>query len=190
MVKLAPLERTCVACGKPFVIPRSGGYRTQILCSLKCQRAARHRRGGTVLELSLSDRAWLAGFIDGEGSVILYMRRDSVALRLVGANSYRPALEHAVSICGCGFIMTKPNRNPKHKPGHMWVASGEAAESLLRQMLPHFQIKHEQARLGIDFQERLRTPALKADRSWQLEYRARMQALNRRGPAQILRGGA
>jgi hypothetical protein len=60
--------------------------------------------------------------------------------------------------------------------------NADGAESVLRQALPYFVTKRPQAELAISFQERLRDPALKADRSWQLEALARMKRLNRRGP--------
>jgi hypothetical protein len=43
-------------------------------------------------------------------------------------------------------------------------------------------VKKQQATLALDFMERIRVPAMKADRTWQLEYRERMKALNKRGP--------
>lgn len=64
----------------------------------------------------------------------------------------------------------------------MYQSNSEAAESILQQVRPYLRIKHEQADICLDAQERLRNPALKADRSWQYEYRDRVRALNQRGP--------
>jgi hypothetical protein len=62
-----------------------------------------------------------------------------------------------------------------------WHCNADAAYSVLQQIRPFLKIKGEQADLAIETQERLRVPGLKADRSWQNEYRLRMKELNRRG---------
>lgn len=54
---------------------------------------------------------------------------------------------------------------------------------MLRQLQPYMFTKRAQCDLAITFQERLRTPALKADRTWQREALEEMRTLNRRGPA-------
>lgn len=175
--------RSCLVCGKAFEVGGRGRPpRRQRLCSDACQRLSRYRSGFQVKALSVTDAAWIAGFLDGEGTVMLFRRRESVALRVSAANTHRPTLEHIASVCGFGSIVTSKRPNPKHKTAYWWQVNAEAAESLLRQLLPHLVTKRAQAELGIAFQERLRDPALKADRTWQLAFRARMQSLNRRGP--------
>jgi hypothetical protein len=57
---------------------------------------------------------------------------------------------------------------------------------LLKQIEQYMIIKQEQARLAIEFYERLQVPAQKVNKVWQYEYQARMKELNRRGPAKFL----
>lgn len=131
------------------------------------------------------DAAWLAGFLDGEGSIMLHGRANSYAMRLTATNTHRTTLDNIAEIAGVGAIVWRPiPRYPgRSRPIGWWLANGEAAESVLRQVQPYMRTKRAQADLAISFQERLRNPALKSDRSWQLEYVERMRAMNRRGPA-------
>ena len=63
----------------------------------------------------------------------------------------------------------------------MLILNSDSALSLLEQIQPYVILKKEQVRLVIDFQHRLKDPSLKADRSWQYDYREQVKALNQRG---------
>jgi hypothetical protein len=78
-------------------------------------------------------------------------------------------------------VMRKARENVNCRLSYQWVCYSEAAESLLRQLLPYLQIKRRQAELAISVQERLRVPAEKADRSWQAEVVSISKGLNKRG---------
>lgn len=132
--------------------------------------------------MSAVDAAYLAGFIDGEGTVMLIRRANSsVGLLLTIANTKRPVMDWVTTTTGVGRTFSRGPRNPKHAEAFWWQASGDAARSVLVQLLPNLRIKHEQATMAVEFQDRLRTPAVKADRTWQEEWRLRMKELNRRG---------
>ena len=114
---------------------------------------------------------------------MLYPRRDAVALRVTVSNTHRPTLERFVELTGVGAVVWNAKaQNERHKASGWWLVNAEAAESVLRQARPEIFTKRVQADLALTFQQRLRDPALKADRAWQLTYLDRMQALNRRGP--------
>lgn len=186
--KAALRTKVCEACGKPFLVASGKASRlaaspTQRLCSLECQQAARIRKAENEMRrLSQTEAAWIAGFLDGEGSVMLYRRETAVALRVTAANTHRPTLERLVALCGCGSIVRWRSLKKEHKDSYWWQLNAEGAAALLHQILPYLVTKKAQAELAIAFQGRLRDPALKADRTWQHEYLARMKALNRRGP--------
>lgn len=117
---------------------------------------------------------------------MLTRRQDAVAMRITATNTHRPTLDHIRGLTGIGWVnwralkhLSAPDR---HKLSGFWIVNGDGAESVLRQILPYLVTKKRQAELAITFQEQLRTPALKADRTWQMDYMTRMQALNRRGP--------
>ena len=179
-------ERVCPVCGETFLV---GGHRgaiprSQRTCSENCSRLSRYRQGSQSKPLSVIDAAYIAGFIDGEGSIMLYMRRDVVAVRFGAYNTNWDILAWLADVTGVGSIAAVRQRNSKHAPSWQWHNNGDAAESILRQIRPYLRIKAAQADLAIETQERLRMPALKADRTWQADYRARMQVMNRKGPAE------
>lgn len=180
--------KACAACGRTFLVAANRASRhapspTQRFCSMACQALARYRKGSVSRTMTPTEAAYLAGFIDGEGSVMLYRRRDSVALRVTAANTHLATLKNIAKLCGCGGVVHFDRGNPKHKPAGWWQVNAEAAASMLKQIRPYMFTKRQQADLALDFQERLRDPAMKADRSWQLTYLERMKSLNRRGPA-------
>jgi hypothetical protein len=176
--------KSCLACGTDYEVGgRHGRKLASTFCSRKCHQQSRYRKGTQCNELSTADAAYIAGFIDGEGTIMLIDRANgSVGLLVTIANTKRPVMDWIVAVTGVGRNFTRSPRNPKHATAYWWQASGEAGASVLTQIYPYLKIKHEHARMAMGFQERLRVPALKADRSWQQEYRLRMKELNRRGP--------
>jgi hypothetical protein len=121
---------------------------------------------------------------DGEGTINLTTDRQSLAIRFGIGNSHLGVLEWVRDVTKVGFIHTIMPTSTNHirRPQHYWQCNGLAAVGVLAQLLPHLKIKREQAELAINAQAQRVDPALKADRTWQTDYRERMQALNRRGP--------
>lgn len=106
---------------------------------------------------------------------------ESVHIRLTIANTDRGLLDWVLETCDVGAIYQHREATKLHKASYSWRCHGDGAESLIQQMLPYLLVKREQAELALDLHVRLRVPALKADRTWQQEYRLRMKELNRRG---------
>jgi hypothetical protein len=133
-------------------------------------------------ELAPEAAAYLAGFWDGEGSLMLIGRKSgSVGVRSTVTNTSYDVLAWVAEVCGIGSIQNKPRKAVHHKPTWFWQIHGEGAETFLQQLLPYLKVKREQARLALAFQARLRDPSMKADRVWQEEWRQQMKALNARG---------
>lgn len=184
-----PVDKTCPTCSNTFktmppgATSRSYPKFTQVFCSKPCAERSRFRSGEECKELTIAQAAYIAGFMDGEGSVILYMRRDSVALRAVFANCDPRPLAYMQEVTGAGNLTEKGVKDDtKHRGAFFTAFNSTAAYTLLKQIEPYLLIKREQALLGIEFFERIKDPALKADRTWQYEYRERLQHMNRRGP--------
>lgn len=127
--------------------------------------------------------AYLAGFIDGEGSIMLYRRKvGSVTLRLSVTNTCKRALDFIARAAGVGTVtLGVPDSDVRRAVWH-WHINGDAALTTLVQIRRYLVIKREQADLGIAFQRRLRSPKLKGDWVWQHEWMAKIRHLNRRGP--------
>lgn len=186
MPRTQPITKNCVVCGREFqVCPpgRSSQYfprNTQRMCSIACQQAGRYRHGRICNQLTVADAAYVAGFLDGEGSILLY-KRNPTALRVCFANTNLDVLDWLRTTCGAGHI-TSHRGTDKHKAGHLYLLNSDPACYLLEQIRPYLRIKATQADLAIEFQHRIRIPELKADHAWQLEAREHMMQLNRRGP--------
>jgi hypothetical protein len=131
------------------------------------------------------DAAYLAGFIDGEGSIMIVPRFTTFSTTLQASNTNRNVLDWIASTTGVGGVFAGRKASGPNRATWQWICHGDGAETVLRQIRPHIKVKAEQADLAIDTQSRLRVPALKADRTWQAEYRAKMQQMNRRGPREI-----
>ncbi len=174
----------CEVCAMEFIV---GGFgnpkRSQRYCSDLCQRRSRYRRGRQANAITPEQRGYIAGIIDGEGSIILYKRRDDVvAMMLVVSNTGKKLLDWIAETTGVGSVCAQYAATDKRKATWFWRCNAEAAESLLKQIRPHLILKTVQADLALEIQVRLRNPVLKADRSWQEEWRQKMRALNKRGP--------
>ncbi len=170
-------QRRCVVCGETFDVGfGTGRPLTQERCSTECQRAGRYRTGAKANDLTPTEAAYIAGLVDGEGSFILYKRRDVVAMKLTISNTNLAGLEWVLERTGVGHIVGEGDETSTHKARYAWRCNADAAYSV---------IEPQQADLAMDVQQRLRDPAQKADRSWMEPVRQRMKALNRRGPSSL-----
>ena len=180
---VTPVERTCPVCSTIFLVGGRGRHNKRT-CSRTCANLSRYRRAQRLPNVLIDiDAAYLAGLIDGEGSVMLVATKPTgqrrVGLKLSIWMTHRAVLDWVCFRTGLAAVWTH-HRAP-YQTMFGWGCSGEAAEGLLRQLLPYLIVKHGQAELGIAFQERLRDPAQKADPTWQLEWKATMRALSPRG---------
>lgn len=172
--------KTCPVCNSRFEWGGRAGHNT--FCSRECAARARYRRGTKANELTATQAAYMAGLVDGEGTIMLYRRRQYAALRLVVSNTNAAVLDWCATTMGVGDVQWKHRGNEKHRAAGMWSANSDAAEGIIAQMLPYLVIKRQQAELALDFRQRIRNPADKADPTWQEQYRLRMCAMNARGP--------
>jgi hypothetical protein len=173
-------EKVCPVCGRTFITGGRAGNVRQVTCSDECQRASRYRHGMRANQLSPVDAAYIAGFVDGEGSILLTTRKGKAGLKMTVANTNRAIMDWLVSTVGVGSLSNHTKASERNKAGWLWQFNSEAAESLLIQILPYLHIKVEQAKLGLETQEKLRDPKLNSDRSWQMENIEKMHKLNAR----------
>jgi hypothetical protein len=92
----------------------------------------------TVSRLSQVDAAYIAGLIDGEGTVTLSAIHRGENRRLVVsiANTELPLLEFVRSAVGAGHITSKRTYSAKHTPSFTYQISGRQALALLDQIAP------------------------------------------------------
>ena len=101
-----------------------------------------------------TDKAYIAAFIDGEGTIGLSRQ----AGREVGycpvvriANTYKDILHWHQEITGYGSLSPQSRGNKKHKAGWIWFLRVEEMREFLIAILPFLRIKDQQARLLLEF---------------------------------------
>lgn len=111
----------------------------------------------TVKKISSSQAAYLAGIIDGEGTITL-TRHNSYRHRYVSvtiSNCELPLLEYILNTIGVGKITSKRTYNPNHSPSYTYQVYSRQALDLLRVVLPFLQT-YKQGRARLILSEYLR----------------------------------
>jgi hypothetical protein len=138
--------------------------------------------GVEVNDLTDVEAAYMAGFLDGEGSIMMIRRENgSVALVVSIANTHLPTLEYIRELLGYGNINQTREATARNKAGYLLRLQHWAAASLLRQTLPYMITKREQAEMAVEFAEKKKSPEYRDDKEDQALYHERMKRLNRRG---------
>lgn len=138
------------------LLPNRSRVAIQLKASeLQVPRSKSRNRRAYANTLSDVDAAWLAGMVDGEGTVSLY-RADTRArlycARIGIANTYRPVMEHIANLTGVGFLTKFQKINPNARVGYQWLTNDTLlVRSLLLQIRPYLRIKHEQADLVLEY---------------------------------------
>ncbi len=124
--------------------------------------------------------AYLAGFIDGEGSFSItktyskqikpyskkVKKEDKVSVKYVCykldvsvTNTNKEVMDWiAFTFGGKVYSGGNTNRNPKYKPRHTWhVSNREACKVLITSILPYLIVKKEQAKTALGFIDTYRT---------------------------------
>lgn len=176
-------QKACAGCGSNFIIGGRGNRaRKAVFCSIRCASRARIRTGETANELTVAQASYIAGLVDGEGSIMLIGRRGGCALRLTVSNNVYSVMEWLTSTLGVGVIVRRLPNNKKHATSYTYQINSHGANSIIQQIRPHMVIKARQADLAMEAYRGLNDPLKKSDRTWQTEAYEQMKQLNRRGP--------
>jgi len=92
----------------------------------------------TVNPLSLTDTAYIAGLIDGEGTVTLCRkhRNENHQLAISISNTEIELLDYVLEAIGAGKITRKRTAKQHHTPSYCYAIYNRQALALLRQVLP------------------------------------------------------
>ena len=96
--------------------------------------------------------AWLAGILDGEGSV--RVKSDKLGhqqLELRVSMTHKPTLDRIKEISGSGSVILTSPRPMTRKPLFLWHCQARQAAAVLRAVFPYLVTKKEQASLAIEF---------------------------------------
>jgi len=136
-----------------------------------------------VKTLGLVDAAYIAGLIDGEGTIALSRKHagERRQLTISISNTERALLDFVLQAVGAGKITRKKTAKAHHSPGLTYAVWNRQALSLLKQVEPFLRsYKRARARLVLDHYLRLTprngkyTPEIAADR---LKFEAALLAL-------------
>ena len=91
--------------------------------------------------LDQTDLAYIAGIIDGEGTVTLSRRHRSENRHLVISisNTERPLLEYVLKSVGAGKITNKKTYQSHHTASYTYAISNRQALAMLNQVFPYLK---------------------------------------------------
>jgi len=104
-------------------------------------------------KLSDTDAAYIAGLIDGEGSISLTRRHknENRQLEISISNNDMKLLHYVRDAAGTGRIVNKKTYSKKHSPGASYLISNRQALNLLQQITPYLlTYKAQRAELVLD----------------------------------------
>ncbi len=95
----------------------------------------------TVRILSATDAAYIAGLLDGEGTVTLTRkhRNENHQLALSISNTDLPLLRYVYETVGAGKITAKRTTRINHTPSYTYAIYNRQALALLKQLFPYLK---------------------------------------------------
>jgi len=139
-------------CGREFETGGRLGPIDKVFCSRTCQAHARVHTA-SVNQLSPTDAAYLAGLMDGEGSIVAAMKREKrTTWRIQVSNTDFALLQWCMDAAGCGSIVHHKHNNHKWAESGWWQCYSWNARDIMMQILPYMKIaeKIRRANLLID----------------------------------------
>jgi hypothetical protein len=103
--------------------------------------------------LSAVDAAYLAGFIDGEGTITLSRKHknENRQLAVTISNTERQILEFCLDVIGAGKITNKRTSKSHHTPSFTYAIYNRQALAILGQIEPYLRsYKVKRAKLILD----------------------------------------
>lgn len=137
-----------------------------------------------------SQLAYIAGIIDGEGSIMIARKRSArsrggwtYALTASVTNTSRPLIDWLHQTTGLGHIAPHFDARPENKSAWLWSLWSREAQSLIEQVLPFLLVKRQHAELGLRFQSTMRLNGGLTEEEWleRAKMHETMRLLNRRG---------
>ena len=109
------------------------------------------RKPTPPLKLTDAQAAYIAGLVDGEGSLSAdKSKRNVYALKLTVTNTHRPVLIMLMELAG-GSVRTARHAGGMLRPLHRYVVAGRRMEALLLRIMPYMIIKKHQADLIMEY---------------------------------------
>lgn len=149
------------------------------------RRWMRFNKQSKLKKMSDFDKGYMAGMIDGEGTIRLEKdKRGCLHPRVSVANTNQDTLRKLQEMTGIGGFYIRENRGTNWKAVWMWNVNGIVdTKALLIQLKDCFIVKKRQAELLLKFMEiYLSSPSYGEVTPEMREIDKEMRQLNRRGP--------
>jgi len=131
------------------------------------------------VKLSLTQCAYLAGLLDGEGCIFI---ANHITPALNISNTNKSVLIWIKHIVGKGGVYKVPRTNHKHKLCWVYCIRSRAAIALLRKLYPFLLIKVIQATTLLQYPiAKVGIHTTKSEKILRTKYEAKLKKLNRRG---------
>lgn len=177
--------KTCPVCKKEFECGGKNKRKTQVYCSNKCSSNAIKHLSANCAKLSIPDASYIAGFLDGEGTIGIYHRSDNggntLRVSLYQSQKGIAVLEWVKDLVGAGRIVIENRCNENWDTACQYSCNSEVAAGLLRQLLPYLKIKKRQADIAIEYAQKCSMAEFRYDKTLHKEYLEKMRVLNARG---------
>jgi len=136
------------------------------------------RAAKVCTSLSPQEWAYLAGILDGEGTVAIYGsgKPGQIASLSVKVSNTEEELLRWIERRVGGMVYSARARKAEHRPVFLWQCGGMLAVDVLKNVLPFLIIKKDRALLALEFMVR----RFEDEKTSEI-YRERMKQLNRRG---------
>jgi hypothetical protein len=123
-----------------------------------CLRRGRARIKQRLPEINLTETqlAYLAGFLDGEGCLVIAKNESAgksytwYTGRCDIANTH-PCIEEIFHELGIGSLTKRPRRHAHWSDTYIWSFGSLACRALLPRLLPYLRIKRKRAELLLEF---------------------------------------
>lgn len=152
--------RACPTCKKLVEFGSRKRRMVTIFCSRRCRALYQPQ---LCKSLTAGQAGYLAGLLDGEGSIVALHRADGSVKshRLHITNTHQGVLNWCATTTGIGkvHLQTRPQRSldPLRADAHLsyrncfaWAIYGVKAASVLKQILPYLQIKRDKALAALE----------------------------------------
>jgi hypothetical protein len=111
----------------------------------------------SVQPLTVTEAAYIAGLVDGEGTITLtrYHRNENRRLVVSISNNERSLLEFVMQAVGAGRITTKRTYKDSHAPSFAYAITNRQAVDLLVQIAPYLR-SYKSARSALVLKDYIR----------------------------------
>lgn len=131
----------------------------------------------------VSDLAWCAGFIDGEGCVnISQSKTGYYCIQLVVSCTVMEPLEKLESILGGSSVVMNKVQKGNRKASYQWKVTGRAAGEVLESILPWLTVKRAATLVALEAITHMgRGNVLPVNSEGLASCKRRLHVLNKRG---------